>query len=110
MKYMQTGVRKYLIAFLGVAMVCFSLQAQPNAYLQKADELYKKKQFTQSFELYEQLFHQGKSSPAMLLKMAYIQEGLGHISRTLYYLTLYYKETRDERVLAKIDEIASNNN
>jgi len=29
----------------------------------------------------------------MLLRMAYIQEGSGHISRTLYYLTIYYKAT-----------------
>src|SRR5665811_2051912 len=70
---------------------------------------FKKKQFTQSFELYEDLFKQKKYSPAMLLKMAYIQEGSGHMSRSLYYLRLYYKVTRDERVLAKIEEVAANN-
>lgn len=43
----------------------------------------------------------------MLLKMAYIQEGLGKVGPTLYYLTLYHNVTDDEQALQKIDELAA---
>jgi hypothetical protein len=109
MKKIQTGILKSPGMVLVGLMVCFSLSAQPNQYLTKADTLFKRKQFTQSFELYEDLFKQKKYSPSMLLKMAYIQEGMGHVSLSLYYLTLYYKVSHDERALAKIEEVAANN-
>ncbi len=43
----------------------------------------------------------------MLLKMAYISEGLGKIGPTLYFLKLYYLASDDEQALKKAEEIAS---
>lgn len=43
----------------------------------------------------------------MLLKMAYIQEGLGKIGQTLYYLKLYHEATEDEQALRKMEELAA---
>lgn len=46
----------------------------------------------------------------MLLKMAYVQEGLQHIGPALYYLNLYYIATRDKTTLDKMDELATKYN
>lgn len=45
----------------------------------------------------------------MLLKMAYIQEGLGRIGPSLYYLNLYYLATDDDQAQAKIESVAQKN-
>jgi len=42
----------------------------------------------------------------MLLKMAFIQEGLGKVGPTLYYLKLYYLASDDEQALHKMEELA----
>lgn len=42
----------------------------------------------------------------MLLKMAYIKEGLGNYSEALYYLNLFYLKTLDKSVLKKMEELA----
>lgn len=77
--------------------------------LKKADSLFQAKQYTQSFEHYSSLLKEKNYSPAMLLKMAYCQEGLGHTSMSLYYLNLYYLASHDEQALGKMEEIASKN-
>ncbi len=109
MKNIQTGILKILA--LTCAILCSSLAHanDVNYLLNNADSLYIKKQYTQSFELYQSLYKDGRYSPAMLLKMAYIQEGLGQISLSLYYLNLYYLASGDSQVLNKLQELASKN-
>ncbi len=75
--------------------------------LQQADSLFAARQYTQSFELYRVLLANDKYSPAMLLKMAYIQEGLGHIGHSLYYLNLYELASGDEQARDKMEELAA---
>jgi hypothetical protein len=89
--------------------VALAKQTASAVALAKADSLFKLKQFTQSFELYNRLFQQKKYSPSMLLKMAYIQEGLTHLSQSLFYLNLYYQASHDEQALVKIMEVAARN-
>jgi len=89
--------------------VALAKQTASAVALAEADSLFKLKQFTQSFEIYNRLFHQKKYSPAMLLKMAYIQDGLGHLSQSLFFLNLYYQASHDEQALAKIKEVAAKN-
>jgi hypothetical protein len=75
--------------------------------LARADSLFARKKFTQSFEIYQQLLHkEGKVSSAMLLKMAFIREGLGDYPNALYYLNLYYLQTHNKRALRKMEDIA----
>ncbi|NOS92651.1 MAG: hypothetical protein HOP30_12060 [Cyclobacteriaceae bacterium] len=81
------------------------MRGQNNAILQKADSLFSAKQYTQSFRLYDSLLRDQKYSPAMLLKMAYIKEGLDQPS-ALYYLSLYQQATDDEQTLVKMEELA----
>ncbi len=98
---MQTQILKILV-LIGIPL---AIQGQNNAILQKADSLFSSKQYTQSFRLYDSLLRDKKYSPAMLLKMAYIKEGLNQ-SRALYYLDLYHQATDDEQTLAKMEELA----
>jgi hypothetical protein len=105
---MQNSVLKFLTAI--ALIVCFSpsapAQSTDNPLLQRADSLFQQKRYTQSFEIYNSLFESQRYSPAMLLKMAYVQEGLNRISQSAYYLNLYYLATQDESAIVKLEELA----
>ena len=79
------------------------------AALSKADSLFHLKQYTQSFEIYQALFQSKRYSTSMLLKMAYIQEGLGHLAQSMYYLDLYYLITNDQQARSKMADMAAKN-
>ncbi len=75
--------------------------------LSQADSLFQQKKYTESFEIYKHLLEEQRTtSAAMLLKMAFIKEGLGGYSDALYYLNLYYLQTSDKKVLIKMEELA----
>lgn len=99
-----------IIRFTALILVFISgsLSAQEiNPELAHADSLFAQKKYTQSFEIYHTLLQsEGKASPAMLLKMAYIREGLGDFANALYYLNLYYLRTHNKRALRKMEDIA----
>ncbi len=90
------------------------IKAAPKDYKDKiklADSLFAQKKYTQSYELYDSIYHIGKlRSPAMLLKMAYIREGLGDYTMALYYLYDYYIQTSDEFALEKMEALANIHN
>jgi hypothetical protein len=83
--------------------------AQTSPLLQKGDSLFAAKQYTQAFEHYRELHAGGRYSPTMFLKMAYIQEGLGHLGESLYYLNLYFLASDDTQALKKMEELAEKN-
>jgi len=103
---MQRLVFKFLFfsTFLFTPTTSFGKES-PNA-IKMADSLFLARQFTQSLDLYQQTFASGLYTPAMLLKMAYIEEGLSHKAKALYYLTLYHRVTHDEDALLKMEELA----
>ena len=106
---------KAILGFVVVmSAVCFSsgiANAQVFNYrLKMADSLYVKKQYTQSLEIYRDIFQQRSYSPAMLLRMAYIEEGLGQNSMALYYINLYYEATHDQSALVKMEDMATRYN
>jgi uncharacterized protein YgiM (DUF1202 family) len=103
---MQKRVYNILL-FLIITFSAFGKEMP--SMLTKADSLYAAKQYTQAFERYEVLFAGGRYSPAMLLKMAYIQEGLGHLGASLYYINLYFLATNDTQALKKMEELAEKN-
>jgi hypothetical protein len=109
MKNMQTGVLKILLLII-ISFFAHSTHAQIfTRQLAHADSLFKVKQYTQSLKIYEEVLAARQYSPAMLLKMAFIQEGLGNASNSLYYLNLYYLATGDEQTLLKMQELAAKN-
>ncbi len=109
---MQSRVLKIVGALLILLPLSFHLlHAQISGYrLQQADSLYLEKKYTQSLEHYQTILSQNQYTPAMLLKMAHIQEGLNHIGDALYYLNLYYIASNDKSVLEKMDELATRYN
>jgi len=106
---MQSPVLKKIFFAVVLIFLFSSNTHSQNYHLAKADSLFQQKRYTQSLELYQAIFAQKHYSPAMLFKMAYIEEGLGNVARSLYYLNLYYLASRDESVVTKISEVATKN-
>jgi hypothetical protein len=108
----QNRKTKLFLLFV-ISIIYISLPAfceSPAEKLQLADSLFKQKKYTQSFELYRQIqLEYQKASPAMLLKMAFIKEGLGDYTTALYFLNLYYLKTYDKKVLKKMENLAEQN-
>lgn len=105
---MQNSFLKNLSLIIFIAL-CFplSLAGQQNkSPLTRADSLFQQKRYTQSFEIYRSIFEQHQYTPAMLLKMAYIEEGLNRIAYSAYYLNLYYLATQDDAAQIKLDELS----
>lgn len=109
MKNIQTHFLKFLLLIVISFSVAPAYANNFSTKLSQADSLFKLKRYTQSFEIYDALLSVNQYSPAMLLKMAYIQEGLGKASKSLYYLNLYYLATGDEQTLEKMQEVATKN-
>ncbi len=61
----------------------------------------------QSVEHYQAILDNKQYTPAMLLKMAYVHEGLHHTGQALYCLNLYYLATKDQRALDKMEALAT---
>lgn len=106
MKNKQKAVSKILTLVLILSSLATAKAQLPEATVIKADSLFARKQYTQSLELYQEVLSQHNYSKSMLLKMAFIQEGLGHISESLYYLNLYYLASNDQQALTKMEEMA----
>lgn len=95
---------------IGLFSMSFTSFSQQNVMLKQADSLFQARQYTQSFDLYQELLKTNRYSPSMLLKMAFIQEGLDHAGYALYYLNLYYLSSGDEQALEKMEELAERKN
>jgi len=81
--------------------------AQSNEALDKADSLFKEQKYTEAFDIYSDVFSAGNMTESMLVKMAFIKEGLGDNVQALYYLEQYYGVTSDKSVLLKMQELAT---
>jgi hypothetical protein len=108
MKKMQCPVRKIIPVLVALFFLTSipSLAQVSNYRLQQADSLFNAKQYTQSLEHYEKIFALNQYSPAMLMRMAFIEEGLNHIGQAMYYLNLYYSKTSDDSALEKMVQLS----
>jgi tetratricopeptide (TPR) repeat protein len=109
---MQTNLTKKTLLLIQLLLWCGSLFGQPaQALLLQADTLFSNKQYTESLRKYEQILEQtGQATPAMLLRMAFIEEGLGDYTQALYYLNLYYRQKPSQAVAVKMEELAARYN
>jgi len=114
---MQKHALKFSI-LLYFVLVSLGLKAQenpasaaqsPKITLQQADSLYRAGSFMRSLDQYKGLLQQGKSSPAMLLKMARIEEGRQRPVEAMYYLSLYEAQTGSWQVMNKLEQLAKAN-
>ena len=100
-------LQNILFKFLTFSVLALPALAQkPAETLQQADSLFARGAYTKALPLYQELLAEERASPAMLLKMAYIQEGMGRIPEALYLLNLYYRETSDQETATHIKELA----
>lgn len=102
----QNPVAKFLSSLL-IFFVPLGLSAQD--LQQRADSLFAANQYAKAFTYYDSLMQSGQTSPAILLRMAYISEGQDRISRALYYLNQYYSLTGDYEVRNKMLRMAEKN-
>jgi len=93
--------------FLGILFWCaiVDVNAQ-NLLLSKADSLFTQQKYTEALHLYQDIYSSGQASPAMLLKMAFIQDALDNYAEALFYLDQYYRLSADRNVVRKIEELA----
>ncbi|MBV6647338.1 MAG: hypothetical protein KI790_17905 [Cyclobacteriaceae bacterium] len=95
---------KLLFLLIACLSASYILKARS---VERADSLFALQKYTEAFVLYETIFEEDKkASPAMLLKMAFIKEGLGNYVSALYYLNTYYQLTSDKKTLNKMREVA----
>ena len=96
----------FFISLIGLTFKGFCVE---NMTLFSADSLFNSKKYTEAFDQYKDIYDAGQASPAMLGKMAFIQEGLGNYTSALYYLDHYYKKTSNKKVLEKMQDLANEN-
>ncbi|TAE47050.1 MAG: hypothetical protein EAZ31_07620 [Cytophagia bacterium] len=74
---------------------------------EKAELSFQRKEYTKCLQLYEKIFYQEKKiTPQMLLQIAFIYEGLGEYTKSLYFLSLYYYYLPDPSVLTQMSTLA----
>jgi hypothetical protein len=112
MKKMQRWYLKIvaLAPLLFIISITYAFSQTSSFRLKTADSLFSQKQYTQSFEHYENMLKQKQYTPSMLLKMAFIKEGLLQIGQSMYYLNLYFLATHDKTALEKMNELATKYN
>ncbi len=82
-------------------------EGAPDRLLHLADSLFEGGKYTEAFGMYEEILKKvGAYSPQMLLKMAYVREGLEDHAGALYYLNLYHRHNPDEKTLLKMASLA----
>lgn len=112
----QTVLHKFIFFLWLVPVSLFATgasyaQLTADELLTTADSLFDARQYTESFGLYEQLFQEDQvTSPAMLMKMAFIRESMGDYSEALYYLNEYFLLTSDERAVQKMQQLSEQHN
>ena len=95
----------FILFFIGTQV---SISQDVKTELASADSLFLSKKYTESLAVYNRIMERtGKASPAMLLKMAYINEGLENFGDALYYLNNYYSLTSDKKALTKMRDLAT---
>jgi tetratricopeptide (TPR) repeat protein len=82
-----------------------------NSQIQQADSLFAGGDFTGSLKVYQQILSRsGKAAPGILLKMAYIYEGLEDYTHALYFLSLYYSYKPSQQAIDQMKNIAARYN
>lgn len=107
---MQAYYLKKIIFFFILNFTFLQLsKSQSNVeLLKKADSLYKTENYSASEVLYEQSVSKiTNPSKSLFLKLSSIKEKKGDYLKTLYFLNKAYELDPNEKILAKLNEIAT---
>ena len=97
---------KYKFLLFLLFPILTPLDSTSQSKLFQADSLFKSKKYTESKSIYSEITTTGKASPSLLLKLAYIDEGLGDYVQALFHLNNYYSMTSNQQALDKMRSIA----
>ncbi|SFH13902.1 hypothetical protein SAMN04487988_1206 [Algoriphagus hitonicola] len=75
----------------------------------RADSLFAQQNYQEAMNLYAQNYESGLYSPAMLLKMAFIAEGMGDKEQATLYLSKYYDLAPTNQIISKIKDLTGQN-
>jgi len=103
-------LKKLYLFFLFWTFLSQPILAQNNSrVLAKADSLFETGAFEKAYPLYRQVLRQEKFvSTRLLLRMAYIQEGLERYPAALYYLSLAQARQPQAATWRKMTDLAQN--
>lgn len=100
--------RNFIVKFLifsAISIQSINCQADTKS-LFLADSLFNAKSYQEAYKHYVDILKNDDAySPAMLLKMAYISEGMGKHEETTLYLSKYYDLNPNPKVISKIKAI-----
>ena len=102
---MRFFIAKLILFFLFVYQIS-DCQANGTT-LNLADSLFASKKYQEALQIYESMLDDGTYSPAMLLKMAFIAEGVGDFPKSTLYLSKYYSHDPNPKVIAKIKTLTN---
>ena len=87
-------------------LILQSIHCQANVpQLLVADSLFAQGSYKEALEIYQTNYQLGVYSPAMLLKMAFITEGIGDKEMATLYLSKYYDLSPNPQTITKIKSL-----
>ena len=99
---------RILIFFL--IFVTTNILANEKYLLNEGDSLFKLRKYVDAKKIYENLYYEKNYfSDAMLLKLSFIEEGIGNYEKALIYLSKHYYQTHNKETFTKIKSIAKKN-
>lgn len=70
-----------------------------------ADSLFQQRSYKEAMKIYQENYQGGIYSPSMLLKMAFISEGIGDKENATLYLSKYYDLSPNQQTITKIKSL-----
>jgi hypothetical protein len=100
--------KKHIFFYIIFFLLTQQADCQPDASLYtKADQLFEQKKYFEASKLYYGLLkHKTDVPPNVLLKLAYISEKNADISKSLYFLNLYFERHPTDVSLKKMNDLA----
>ncbi len=93
-----------LLIFFTLCLQSFNCQADVSD-LSIADSLFNQRSYKEAMEIYRFNYQSGIYSSSMLLKMAFIEEGIGDNEQATIYLSKYYDLSPNSQAITKIKSL-----
>lgn len=99
---------KFFIFFIFLLQ---SINCQADVFdIERADSLFQQRSYKEAMEIYQENYQLGIYSPAMLLKMSFISEGIGDKELATLYLSKYYDLNPNSQTISKIKNLTGQSN
>ena len=107
--YMNSIIKSRILIFF-LIFVTTNILANEKYLLNEGDSLFKLRKYFDAKKIYENLYYEKNYfSDAMLLKLSFIEEGIGNYEKALIYLSKHYYQTHNKETSTKIKSIAKKN-